>query len=70
MATLRLDFPVTKGSLVPSNLWCPLTSKYFRETAQKGAKKPQNLRNLHQHPETKNGPYLGLRGSKPNFEGT
>ena len=38
--------------------------------AQKGAKKPQKLRNVHQHPETKNGPYLGLRGSKTNSEGT
>ena len=28
------------------------------------------FRNVHQHPETKNGPYLGLRGSKPNCEGT
>ena len=37
---------------------------------KKGAKKPQNVRNVHQHPETKNGPYLGLRGSKMNSEGT
>ena len=37
---------------------------------KKGAKKPQKLRNVHQHPETKNGPYLGLRGSKANSEGT
>ena len=54
----------------PRDLWCPLTPRYVRETAQKGTKKPQNLRNVHQHPETKNGPYLGLRGSKPNSEGT
>ena len=33
-------------------------------------KKPQNLRNVHRHPETKNGPYLGLRGSKSDSEGT
>ena len=48
-------------------LQCP---RYVRETAQKGAKKPQNLRNVHQHPETKHGPYLGLRGSKSDSEGT
>ena len=54
----------------PRDFWCPLTPRYVRETAQKGAKKPQNLRNVHQHPETKNGPYHGLRGSKPNSEGT
>ena len=66
MATLhvRLDFLVTKGPLVPCN------SRYVRETAQKGSKKPQNLRHVHQHPETKNGPYLGLCGSKPNSKGT
>ena len=28
------------------------------------------MRHVHQHPETKNGPYLGLRGSKTNSEGT
>ena len=54
----------------PRDLWCPLTPRYVRETAQKGAKKPQKLRHVHQHPETKNGPYLGLRGSKTNSEGT
>ena len=37
---------------------------------QKGAKKPQNLRNVHQHPETKHRRYLGLRGSKSDSEGT
>ena len=56
--------------LRPRDLWCPLTPRYVRETAQKGAKKSQKLRNVHQHPETKNGPYLGLRGSKTNSEGT
>ena len=55
---------MTKEPLVPSN------STISRETAQKGAKKPQKLRDVHQHPETKNGPYLGLRGSKTNSEGT
>ena len=50
-------------------LQCPSTPRYVRETAQKGVKKPQNLRHVHQHPETKHGPYLGLRGSNPNSEG-
>ena len=54
----------------PRDLWCPLTPRYVRETAQKGAKKSQKLRNVHRQPETKNGPYLGLRGSKTNSEGT
>ena len=47
-----------------------VTPRYARETAQKGAKKAQKLRNVHQHLETKNGPYLGLRGSKTNSGGT
>ena len=51
-------------------LSCPSTPRYVRETAQKGAKKPQNLRNVHPQPETKHGPYLGLRGSKSDSEGT
>ena len=51
-------------------LWCPSTRRYVREMAQKGAKKPQNLRNVHQPPEPKQGPYLRLRGSKSNSEGT
>ena len=54
----------------PRDLWCPATPRSVRETAQKGAKKPQKLRNVHQHPETKTGPYLGLRGSKTYFKGT
>ena len=51
-------------------LYWPSTPRYVRETAQKGAKKPQNLPNVHQHPETKHGPYLGLRASKSDSEGT
>ena len=61
---LRLDFAVSKSPLVPFNSTiCP-------KNAQKGAKKPQNLRIVHQHPETKHGPYLGLRHSNPNSKGT
>ena len=62
--TCRLTF------LRPRDLWCALTPRYVRETSQKGARKPQKLRNVHQHPGTKNGPYLGLRGSETNSEGT
>ena len=53
-----------------SALSCPSTPRYVQETAQKGAKKPQKLRNGHEHPKTKNRPYLALRGSKTNSEGT
>ena len=48
---------------------CGLTSPCQRALSQKGAKKPQHLHNVHQHPETKHGPYLGLRGSNPIFRG-
>ena len=51
-------------------LWCPSTQRYVREMAQKGTKKPQNLRNVHQPPKPKQGLYLGLRGSKYDSEGT
>ena len=37
---------------------------------KKAPKSPKNLRNAHQHPETKHGAYLGLRGSNLNSEGT
>ena len=63
-STCGLTFPR------PRDLWYPLTPRYVRETAQKGAKKAQKLRNVHQHTETKNGPYLGLRCSKRNSVGT
>ena len=49
---------------------CPSTPLYVRETAQKGATNPQTLRNVHQHPQTKQGPYSGLPGSKSDSEGT
>ena len=61
---VRLDFTVSKSPLVPFNSTiCP-------RTAQKGAKKPQKRRNMHQRPETKHGPYPGLRGSKSDSQGT
>ena len=37
---------------------------------KKAPKSPKNLRHAHQHPETKHGAYLGLRGSNLNSEGT
>ena len=61
---VRLDFTVTKSPLVPFHCTiCP-------RNGPKRRKKPQNLRNVHQHPKTKHGPYLGLRGSKSDSEGT
>ena len=65
MATLpvRVDFTVSKSTLVPFN-------STSTKRPQNGAKKPQNLRNVRQHPETKHVPYLGLRGSKSDSEGT
>ena len=58
---VRLDFTVSKSPLVPFNSTiCP----------RNGPKRRQNLRNVHQHPETKHGPYLGLCGSKSDSEGT
>ena len=52
----RFDFTVPKSPLVPFN---------SEKRPKKALKTPQKLRNMHQHPETKNGPYLGLRGSNP-----
>ena len=48
----------------------PFNSTICPRNGPKGAKKPQKLHNVHQHPETKHVPYLGLRGSNLNFEGT
>ena len=53
------SFTVSKSALVPSMI-CP----------RNGPKRRQKARKCAQHPETKRGPYLGLRGSNPNSEGT
>ena len=45
-------------------LWCPSIPPCDQKTAEKNAKKPQNPSNVHQHPEAKHGPYLGLQGSR------
>ena len=59
-----LDFLATKGPLVPSNSTiCPRNGPKRRQKAPKSAQRALA-------PETKNGPYLGLRGSKTNSEGT
>ena len=66
VATLhvRLDFTVSKSPLVPFNSTiCPRNGPKRRQKAPK-------LRNVHRHPETKHGLYLGLRGSKSDSEGT
>ena len=63
---VRIDFTVSKSRLVPFN------STIRPETAQKGAKKPRNLRNVLQQPETKHVPwssgYVGAHCA--DFEGT
>ena len=61
---VRLDFTVSKSPLVPFN------TKVCLRNGPKRRQKAQNLRNAHQHPETKHGPYLGLRASKSDSKGT
>ena len=61
----QLDFSVSKSLLVPFN-----STICLQNGPKKAPKSPQNVRNVHQHPETKHGPYLGLHGSKSNSEGT
>ena len=66
VATLYMlhDCPVTKSPLVPSNSTiCP-------RNGPKLAKNGLNVCCCVKQPQTKNAPYLGLRGSNPNSEGT
>ena len=66
MATLhvRLDFTVSKSPLVPFNSTiCPRNGPKRCQKAPKTAQYAPS-------PETKHGPYLGLRGSKSDSEGT
>ena len=67
MATLhmQLDFPVLKDPLGPSNATiCPRTAP------KRLPKSPELVHIGHPQPQTKNNPYLGLRGSKRDFECT
>ena len=67
VATLnvRLDFPVTKSTFLPSHpTICPRNGP---KMAKNGPNYAQCVSNTSKN---KNGPYLGLRGSKPNSEGT
>ena len=48
----------------PRDIWGPSTPRYVRETAQKGAKKPQKLRNVHQHPKPRTDRILGYVAQK------
>ena len=62
---VRLDSIVTKSPLLPSNSTiCPRNGPKMGEN---GSECAQDLANT---PKTKNRSYLGLRGSKPNSEGT
>ena len=67
MATLhmQLDFCVLKGPLGPSNsTMCPQTAP------KTPPKAPEFVHIGRRQPQTKNRPYLGLRGSKRDFECT
>ena len=62
---VRLDCPVTKSPFLPfRSTICP------RNSPKNGQKWPKCALFVLNRPETKNGAYLGLRGSKPNSEGT
>ena len=61
---VQLDFAVSKSPLVPFNSTiCPRNGPKRHQKAPKSA-------HVHLHPKTKHGPYLGLRGSKSDCEGT
>ena len=65
---VRLDFLVTKSPLLPSNSTiCPRNAP---PPPKKSQKWPECALFVSNRPKTKNGLYLGLRGSKPNSEGT
>ena len=67
MATLhmQLDFRVPKGPLGPSNTTiCPQTAPKMPPKA------PDNVHIDRRQPQTKNRPYLGVRGFKGCFERT
>ena len=61
---MQLDFPVSKGPLGPSNSTiCPRNAP---------KRPPKALEVVHigrRQPQTKDRPYLGLRGSKHDFKG-
>ena len=62
---VRLDFLVTNSLLLPSNFTiCPSNSPKM------GKNGPECAQLVSNSPKTKNGPYVGLRGSDPNSEGT
>ena len=62
---VRLDCPVTKSAFLPSN--STMCSRNSPNMAQNG---PNGAQFVSTCPKIKNGPYLGLHGSKPNSEGT
>ena len=67
MATLHLylDCSVTKSPLLPSNSTiCP------RSSPKVAKNRPECAHLMSDSPKTKHGPYLGLRGSNRNSEGT
>ena len=62
---VRLDCPMTKSPLVPSN-----STICTRIGPKRRQKWPECALFVLNRPKTKNGLYLGLRGAKPNSEGT
>ena len=63
---VRLDFLVTKSPLLPSNSTiCPRNGPQKKDQTW-----PKCALFVSNRPKTKNGLYLGLRGSKRNSEGT
>ena len=62
---VRLDFLVTKSPLVPSNSTiCPRNGPKIAKNGLECALFVSSS------PKTQSGPYLGLHGSNPNYEGT
>ena len=62
---VRLDCPVTKSPFLPSNSTiCPRNGPKMAKNGPECAQFASN------NPKTKNGPYLGLRGSNLNSDGT
>ena len=62
---VRLDCAVTKSAFLPSS-----STICRRNGPKNGEKWPECALSLSNTPKTKNGPHLGLSGSKPNSEGT
>ena len=63
---VRLEVLVTKSPLLPSKSTICLRNS--PKMAKNGPERTQTF--VSNNPKTKNGPYLGLRGSNPKCKGT